>query len=101
MRVILAAVILALLAGPSLAQQEQHMRGYREADPEKSPAQKAADKAAAEAYKRSLRSIPDQGPSDPWGGVRANDGSKPGAAKTATKTAKSKAKTGNTETRPQ
>jgi hypothetical protein len=57
--------------------------------------QKAADKAAADAYSRSLRAIPDQGPGDPWGGVRSNEGSKPQASKTA------KSKTKTTETRPQ
>ena len=104
MRVVLAAAIIASLAAPALAQQD-HVRGYHEQEPEKSAAQKAAAKAAADAYKRSLRSIPDQGPTDPWGGVRGDNGSKPEAAKAANKaankTAKSKAKTGNAETKPQ
>jgi hypothetical protein len=88
MRVILAAAIVAALAVPALAQQS-----------EKSPEQvqqilkDRADRAANEAYKKSLRSIPDQGPTDPWGGVRSNDASKPEAPRTA----KSKAK--GTETR--
>jgi len=94
MRVVFAAAIIASLSAPALAQQEK-VRGYREAEPDKTQAEKSADKAAAEAYKRSLRTIPDQGPTDPWGGVRSNDGSKPDA----TKTAKSKAK--STETKPQ
>jgi len=96
MRAVLAAAIIVSLAVPAFAQQER-MKGYREQDPDKTQAQKAADKAAADAYKRSLRSIPDQGPTDPWGGVRGNDGSKPDA----TKAAKSKAKTGTSEVKPQ
>jgi TRAP-type C4-dicarboxylate transport system substrate-binding protein len=57
MRIVLAAIVIVSLVAPALAQQE-HVRGYREQEPDKSPAQKAADKAAAEAYKRSLGSIP-------------------------------------------
>jgi hypothetical protein len=93
MRIILAAAFVISLALPALAQQQ----------PQKTPEQLAkerADRAANEAYKKSLQTIPDQGPTDPWGGVRSNDGSKP----EATKTAKSKAKptaTKTTETKPQ
>ena len=99
MRVVLAAVIiasLASLAAPAFAQQK-HMQQYREADPDKTPAEKAADKAAAEAYQRSLGSIPDQGPTDPWGNVRNNNASKPAA----TKAAKVKTKKHSAEAKPQ
>jgi hypothetical protein len=92
MRVVLAAAIIASLAVPAFAQNE-HVRGYREADPEKTQTQKNADKAAAEAYKQSLSRIPDQGPTDPWGAARASEAAKPDAAKTA----KSKSKSRNTE----
>jgi hypothetical protein len=88
-RAVLAASIIVPLAAPALAQQAPGQ--------EKTPEQVAkerADRAANEAYKKSLRSIPDQGPADPWGGVRSNDASKP----EATKTAKSKAKTTATKT---
>jgi hypothetical protein len=95
MRVVLAAAMIASLAAPALAQQQEAPLQYGKEEPEKTQTQKAADKAAVDAYKRSLRAIPDQGPNDPWGGVRSNDGSKP----EATKTAKSKAKT--SETKPQ
>lgn len=94
MRVVLAAVILAALAAPAFAQQG-HVPQYGEADKEKTPAQKEADKAAADAYKRSLSAIPDKGPQDPWGTVRSNDGPKPAPAKTA-----KKSKT-TTEAKPQ
>lgn len=99
MRVVLAAVIIASLsslAAPAFAQQK-HMQQYREPDPDKTPAEKAADKAAAEAYQRSLGAIPDQGPTDPWGNVRGNSASKPGA----TRTAKVKAKNHNAEAKRQ
>src|ERR1700744_2764669 len=75
MRVLLAAVITAALAAPALAQQG-HVQQYGEPDKDKTAAQKAADKAAADAYQRSLGAIPDKGPSDPWGNVRS-DAAKP------------------------
>ncbi|HLZ03658.1 MAG TPA: hypothetical protein VKR55_16115 [Bradyrhizobium sp.] len=96
MRVVLAAVIIASLATPALAQQ-QHMQQAGEPDHEKTPAELAADKAAADAYKRSLGAIPDQGPVDPWGDVRNNKAPKPAA----TKTAKAKAKNRSAEAKPQ
>lgn len=96
MRAVLAAVIIASLAAPAFAQQK-HMQQYREADPDKTEAQKAADKAAVDAYQRSLSAIPDQGPTDPWGNVRSNNAPKPAA----TKTAKGKAKTRSTEAKSQ
>jgi len=104
MRVVLAAVITASLATsvftpaftPALAQQA-HMQEYGQPDKEKTAAQKAADKAAADAYQRSLGAIPEKSSTDPWGTVRSNDTSKPAP----TKTAKSKAKTGSSEAKPQ
>jgi hypothetical protein len=99
MRVVLAAVILAALAAPAFAQQD-HVQRYGEEDKDKTAAQKAADKATADAYKRSLGAIPDKGPQDPWGTVRSNDGPKPAPTKTA-KTAKSKTTTTTTDAKPQ
>jgi hypothetical protein len=97
MRVVLAAVMLAALAGPAVAQQS-HVPRYGEEEKDKTSAEKAADKAAAQAYQRSLGAIPDKGPQDPWGAVRSNDGPKPAT----TKTAKSaKGKTATTEAKPQ
>ncbi len=95
MRVILTATIIAALATPAIAQQP-HMQEYGQPDKDKTAAQKAADKAAADAYQRSLGSIPDKGTSDPWGTVRS-DTPKPAA----TKTAKTKTKTGSTDAKPQ
>lgn len=80
MRLALAAVIIAALIAPAFA-QDNHVPRYGEADKEKSQTEKEADKAAADAYKRSLGNIPDKGPSDPWGTVR-NDTPRSTTAKT-------------------
>ncbi len=93
-----AAVVMALLAGgPAYAQQDDHVQRYGEKDKEKTREQIQAEKDADRAYKRSLRNIPDKGPVDPWGSVRATDAPKTDAPKTApqkTSMAKSKSKTG-------
>jgi hypothetical protein len=81
MRILLtAAAVIALLAGPALAQNKSVPK-YGEEDKDKTPAEKAAEKAAEQAYRKSLGNIPDQGTSDPWGNVRSDN-----APKTATKT---------------
>jgi hypothetical protein len=94
MRVLFAAVMVALLTGPVFA-QDNHVPRYGEEDKEKTAQQKAADKAASEAYQRSLGNIPDIGPTDPWGAVRTTDAPKPTPAiakpkKTKTGTADAK-----------
>ena len=90
MRGFLALLIIAALAGPALA-QDDHVQRYGEPDHEKTASEKAADKAASRAYEKSLGNIPDAGPSDPWGGVRATDAPKATAAKPK------KTKTGSAE----
>lgn len=90
MRVFLAAVMIMLSAAAAVAQD--HVPRYGEADKEKSPAEIEADKQAERAYKRSLGNIPNQGPTDPWGTVRANDA--PKTSTSSAKTPKAKAKTG-------
>ncbi|MGA7803053.1 hypothetical protein [Bradyrhizobium sp.] len=96
MRVLLAAAMMVSLAGPALAQD--HVQRYGEADKDKTPEQKAADKAAQDAYKRSLGNIPDQGPTDPWGVVR---GSTSGTTPPKVAVAKTKkTKTGSAEAKP-
>ena len=85
MRVIAAAVTVALLAGPALGQQ-QAIPKYGEAEKEKTLQQKQADKAAEAAYKRSLGNIPEQKPTDPWGNVRGDNSSKAEATAPAKKT---------------
>ncbi len=75
MRVFLAAVMVALMAGPAFAQQQPHVT-YGEPEPDKTQAQKESDRQAERAYKRSLGNIQDKGSSDPWGTVRS-DGTPP------------------------
>jgi hypothetical protein len=90
MRVFAAAFVIALLAGPAFA-QDQHVPTYREEDKDKTRQQIEAEKKAQGDYQRSLGSIPDKGPSDPWGNVRSDS-----APKTAAKPAPVKrAKTGS------
>jgi hypothetical protein len=81
MRVFRAALVIAFLAGPAYAQDKPLPR-YGEEDKDKTAQEKDAVKAAERAYQRSLGNIPDQGPTDPWGGVRSNsDAPKASAAK--------------------
>jgi hypothetical protein len=79
------------MTGPAFAQQKTVPR-YGEPPVEKSAQEKADDRAADQAYKRSLGNIPDQAPADPWGNARSV-----GAPKTAAKAAPAKrAKAGST-----
>jgi hypothetical protein len=94
MRVFRAAMVVAFfgacLAGPAFAQQKPVTR-YGEEEKDKTAQEKQADKAAQQAYQRSLGNIPDAGPTDPWGAVRGNtDAPKASAAKAK------KTKTGST-----
>jgi hypothetical protein len=94
MRAVLALIMIASLAAPAFA-QDTHVPRYGEEDKEKTNAEKAADKAAAEAYKRSLSNIPDQGKTDPWGAARSTESPKPAPAKAAK--AKAKPATGTAD----
>jgi hypothetical protein len=62
--------MIALLAGPALAQGKGGGGGGKEPPPAKTQAEIDADRAAERAYKKSLGNIPDQAPADPWGGAR-------------------------------
>jgi hypothetical protein len=99
MRVLGAAAMIALLAGPVYAQQAPVPR-YGEADKDKTQGQLEQEKAAERAYKRSLGNVPEKGPVDPWGNAR-NVGEPKGDAKSAKADAKAtppkpKTKTGET-----
>jgi hypothetical protein len=90
MKIICAAVVLALLAGPAYAQGI--VPRYGEVDQKKSPQEIETERETERAYKRSLGNIPDQGATDPWGKVRSDS-----VPKTAAKAAPAKrTKTGNT-----
>jgi hypothetical protein len=91
MKVLGAAAIVALLAGPVLAQQAPVPK-YGEKDKEKTPNQLQQERDAERAYQRSLGSVPEKGPVDPWGNARSVEAPK-GDAKAAPK---AKTKTGET-----
>ncbi len=93
MRVIFAAAIITMLATTAYA-QESHVPRYGEADKEKSQSEIQAEKDSQRAYQRSLGNIPDKGPSDPWGAVRAGDTPKTASSTPSAKSTKSKSKTG-------
>jgi hypothetical protein len=92
MRVVCAAAMIVMLAGPAYA-QEKPIPKYGEETKDKTPQEKEGDKAAQRAYERSLGNIPDKGPTDPWGQVRT-DAPKATAKIPAAK--KPPAKTGST-----
>jgi hypothetical protein len=92
MKVLGAAAIIALLAGPVLAQQQAPMQKYGDKDKEKTPNEREQERAAERAYQRSLGSVPDKGPVDPWGNARSVEAPK-GEAKSAAKAAPAKPKT--------
>jgi hypothetical protein len=99
-RAFIAAATIAALAGSALAQQAPVQR-YGEKDKEKTPNEKQLEKDAERAYQRSLGSVPEKGPADPWGNARSVEAPK-GDAKAAAKAAakavppRPKAKTGET-----
>ena len=93
MKVLGAAAIVALLAGPVLAQQAP-MQQYGEKDKEKTPNEIDQERQAERAYKRSLDSVPEKGPVDPWGIARSAETPKGDAKAAKTASPKPKTKTG-------
>jgi hypothetical protein len=91
MKVLRAAAVIALLTGPTYAQQMPNINLIPEVA-SKTPEEKAADEERDKAYRESLKKIPDAKVSaDPWGNVRTDP------PKTAAKqpTAKPRTKTGS------
>jgi hypothetical protein len=70
MRVLGAAAMIALLAGPAYGQGTETHGSPKEPPPPKSKTEIESDRAAERAYKNSLGNIPDRAPADPWGGAR-------------------------------
>jgi hypothetical protein len=89
MRVICAAAMIVMLAGPAYAQTSKAPPGPPPPPP-KSHQEIEAERAAERAYKDSLSNIPDKPAADPWGNARSVD-----APKAAVKTPAKRAKTGN------
>jgi hypothetical protein len=82
MRVVCAAAMIAMLAGPVYAQsQGKGQTPGPPPPPPKSQQEIDAERAAERAYKNSLGNIPDQPPADPWGNARSMDAPKTAAAK--------------------
>ncbi|HYZ48755.1 MAG TPA: hypothetical protein VE567_07670 [Sphingomonas sp.] len=99
MRILFAAIMIAVLAGPTYAQDKPVPR-YGDTDKEKSPQEKQAERDAEKAYQRSLGNIPTQaGSNDPWGAMRSDSPPKPAAAAPTTK--KAKTTSGTTPQKPQ
>jgi hypothetical protein len=95
MRIVLAAILIATWAGAAIA-QDNHVPRYGEEDKDKTPGQIESEKAAGDAYRRSLGNIPDKGSTDPWGAVRSD-----GNAKATVATAKpKKTRTGGADPKP-
>ncbi len=79
MRVFPMAMVLAVLAGPVYAQGVNLMAGERRLTSEEIEKNKAID----EAYKSTIKKIPDQKPNaDPWGNVRGSNATQPTPSKT-------------------
>jgi hypothetical protein len=96
MKIIGIVAVMALLAGPALAQtQAPAIQKYGDPDTEKTQAQKTGEKEAEKAYRRSLGNIPEQKSADPWGTVRSDNAAPKAAAKAPAKpkAAKTDAKT--------
>jgi hypothetical protein len=79
MKLVFAVAMIAMLAVPAYAQSQNSK------DPPKSPREIEAERAAEQAYKKSLSNIPNQPPADPWGNARSMD-----APKIAAKTPQAK-----------
>jgi len=90
----MAAVLLAVLAGPAYAQMPN--LNLLQEGPGKTPEEKAAEAERDKAYKETLKKIPDARTSnDPWGGMRSDPPKQqPVAPKAAATTAPKKTKTG-------
>ncbi|WP_022719709.1 hypothetical protein [Rhodopseudomonas sp. B29] len=81
MKVMRAALMMSVLAGPAFAQEGPHVNLIPEIE-HRTPEQKEQDAIRQRAYQDSLRKIPDpKVSSDPWGSVRASDAPAPAAKK--------------------
>jgi hypothetical protein len=97
MRIFGAAAIIALLAGPAVA-QEKSIPKYGDVAKPKTWGEMEQEKETERAYQRSLGNVPAKGPVDPWGNARtveAPKGDAKAAAKADVKTAPPKPKTGD------
>jgi hypothetical protein len=82
-RALCAAALVTLLTGPAFAELGGKAPPGPPPAPGKSRQDIESERAAEQAYKSSLKNIPDKPPADPWGNARNMD-----APKTAAKAAK-------------
>ncbi|SFO66760.1 hypothetical protein SAMN05216330_10465 [Bradyrhizobium sp. Ghvi] len=91
MKLFRMVAVLAVLAGPAIAQESPHINLMADG-PAKTEDEKAADAAREKAYKETLKKIPDaKTANDPWGGMRADPPKQP-APKAAASSAPKKPK---------
>jgi len=89
----MAAVLLAVLAGPAYAQMPN--LNLLQEGPGKTPEEKAAEAERDRAYKETLKKIPDSKASnDPWGGMRSDPPKQPATPKASTASSTPKKKSG-------
>ena len=92
MKALRLTAAIMFLASPAFAQVPK-LNLLQDNKPAKTQEEKDAESAQEKAYRDSLRKIPDaKPPADPWGTVRSTDAP---AAKSASSSAKAKAKTGS------
>lgn len=84
MRTFLLAVMLTIIAVPAFAQMPGTGIPLNQSKPV-SPEEQERRRATEDAYKRTLKEIPDAKPLDPWGNMRGNETPASGAAKKQTK----------------
>jgi hypothetical protein len=92
MRAFVAVALIAILAGPAYAQDKINdgKNVGPPPPPPKSRQEIEGERAAEQAYKDSLRNIPDKPAADPWGNARSVD-----APKAVSKAPAKRTKTGN------
>ena len=95
MKILSAAFVMVMLAGPAYAQDQSgggapHINMLPEVA-SKTPEEKEADEQRDKAYKESLKKIPNaKASADPWGNVRSTDAPKTSVNKTPAKTTSAK-----------
>lgn len=81
MRTFLLAIMLTIIAVPALAQLPGATGIPLNQSKPVSPEEQEKRRATEDAYKRTLKQIPDAKPLDPWGNMRGNDTPANGQAK--------------------
>jgi len=93
MKVFRTVAIIALVSAPAFAAapafaQDEHIQQAGEAPRAKTRLEILGERDAEKAYNKSLSSIPDKGPADPWGNVRSENAPPKAPAKAPAKRTK-------------